>query len=274
MVSVIMPVYNGEKYLDISIRSVLNQSLSDFELIIIDDGSTDNSHNIITSYTDNRIKCISQKNMGVSVARNQGLDVSRGCYITFLDSDDMLPPNSLEMRVLFLQNNPEYNLVDGKISLRDKDMENEIRLYSPDYRGNLLHELLNLNDKVFFNVCYLFKRELTREIRFEPDMSHAEDLNYYIQMSAAYQVQYASIQDEIYFYRKGHESAMSNISSLENGYSQLVQSVGKLSGIPFWKLFIFKAKIAKIMTLCWLKQRKFIRALLSPLYIYGMIGKK
>ncbi len=97
-ISVIIPVYNVENYLNECLDSVVNQTLSDIEIICVNDGSTDNSLNILKQYSksDNRIKIINQNNLGVSSARNNGLDVSVGKYICFLDSDDYLELDALE----------------------------------------------------------------------------------------------------------------------------------------------------------------------------------
>lgn len=97
MISVIIPVYNVEKYLDECIRSVVNQSYTDFECILIDDGSTDRSGEICDNWAiaDSRIKVVHQENQGVSVARNKGIELSQGEYIVFIDSDDWVETNYL-----------------------------------------------------------------------------------------------------------------------------------------------------------------------------------
>ena len=98
MISIIIPVYNVEKYLDQCLESVINQSYTDFECILVNDGSTDNSGNICDKWAkkDNRIKVFHQDNQGVSVARNFGIDISQGKYIVFIDSDDWVDRNYLE----------------------------------------------------------------------------------------------------------------------------------------------------------------------------------
>ena len=100
-VSIIMPVYNVKDYVDESIQSVLNQTFTDFELLIIDDGSTDGSSTIVDNWAskDSRIKVIHQKNQGQSAARNTALKVFKGDYLTFLDSDDAISQNYLERLV-------------------------------------------------------------------------------------------------------------------------------------------------------------------------------
>ena len=97
--SIILPVYNGERFLSQSIESVLSQSFRDYELIIINDGSTDSTLNICLSYasSDTRIRIVNKQNEGVSVARNQGLNIAKGEYILFIDSDDILYVNALNI---------------------------------------------------------------------------------------------------------------------------------------------------------------------------------
>lgn len=98
MFSIIVPVYNVEKYIDKCLASILRQTFKNFECIIIDDCSPDNSNAIIDKYVklDQRFKVIHQKNMGVSVARNTGLDIAKGDYIIFVDSDDYIADDYLE----------------------------------------------------------------------------------------------------------------------------------------------------------------------------------
>lgn len=98
LISIIVPVYNVEPYLEQCIDSILNQSFRDFELILVDDGSPDRCGEICDRYAaaDDRIRVIHQKNGGVSAARNAGMEVSKGKYIVFVDSDDMVHPLYLE----------------------------------------------------------------------------------------------------------------------------------------------------------------------------------
>lgn len=110
-ISIIVPVYNAEKYLRRCIDSILSQSLTDFELILIDDGSTDRSPHICDEYAtrDKRIKLIHKKNAGVSAARNDGLDIAQGEFITFVDSDDWVDVNYLKS----LYDNKAYDYIIG-----------------------------------------------------------------------------------------------------------------------------------------------------------------
>jgi glycosyltransferase involved in cell wall biosynthesis len=113
-VSVIIPVYNGDKFLAEAIESVLFQSYSPFELIIVDDGSTDGSATIAQNYKE--IRYIFQRNMGVSVARNTGLATAKGEFIAFLDADDVWHPQKLQIQIDYMQSNPSVKLTLSKIN--------------------------------------------------------------------------------------------------------------------------------------------------------------
>ena len=108
LVSVVMSVFNGEKYLHESINSILQQTFTDFEFIIVDDGSSDNTCRIIQSYDDPRIVLISRANKGITVSLNEAIYSARGIYIARQDADDISHPARLQAEVFFLSNNPKY----------------------------------------------------------------------------------------------------------------------------------------------------------------------
>jgi glycosyltransferase involved in cell wall biosynthesis len=113
-VSAIVPTFNGERYLEQALRSALDQSLPPFEVIVVDDGSTDGSCEIAESF-GHPVRCIRQTNMGVAAARNRGLSVATGEFIAFLDHDDLWPRPKLEIQVAALQANPDVGIVSGHI---------------------------------------------------------------------------------------------------------------------------------------------------------------
>lgn len=122
-VSVIIPCYNAEKYIGESINSVLTQNYSNFELIIVDDGSTDNSVNIVKSFDDKRIRLISQKNSGKpSIPRNKGMKNASGELLCFLDADDLYLTDRLEKAVNIFIKNPDISYVYGDQSRTDEDL--------------------------------------------------------------------------------------------------------------------------------------------------------
>ncbi len=117
LVSVITPLYNYAEYVDWAITSVWKQSWPNFEHILVDDGSTDKSVEVVKArLSDPRTRLIELKqNRGYSTAKNIGIKAARGTYITAIDADDMLTRNSLEVRVNFLQHHPEYTAVHGRV---------------------------------------------------------------------------------------------------------------------------------------------------------------
>ena len=116
MASVIIPVYNSEKYIEECIESILSQTLKDFEIVVVDDGSTDRTPEILSKYSD-IVTYIRQANQGPSIARNAGIKLSRGRYLCFLDADDIYHPNRLEKLIGFLEEYPElgYTFSDVEI---------------------------------------------------------------------------------------------------------------------------------------------------------------
>jgi glycosyltransferase involved in cell wall biosynthesis len=113
-VSILMPVYNGAEYLRPAIDCLLKQTFSDFELIIVNDGSTDNTQEIIDSYDDARIVCLTQENQGVARSLNNGLQIARGKYVRRHDADDVSLPDSLQKQVDFLEAHPDYVMVSNQ----------------------------------------------------------------------------------------------------------------------------------------------------------------
>lgn len=115
-ITVLMPVYNGEKYLKEAMDSILTQTLQTFEFLIIDDGSTDSSVDIIKSYNDDRIRLVSIPNSGVAKALNYGLNVSSGKYIARMDADDISYPDRLKIQYDFMEQNADYVAIGSDIN--------------------------------------------------------------------------------------------------------------------------------------------------------------
>ena len=118
-VSVILTVYNRERYLKRSIESLINQNFSNWELIAVDDGSTDNSLDVLRLYQGDYpdIKVLHQENQGIAQSRNRGIFQSSGKYITFLDSDDEYEKSHILKRVQYLNDHPEIDLLFGGVKL-------------------------------------------------------------------------------------------------------------------------------------------------------------
>lgn len=196
-ISIIMPVYNKENYIDKSIQSILNQTFQDYELIIINDGSTDNSLETIKKHINmnDKIKLISIENGGVSKARNVGLIHAQGKYITFIDADDYVDSMFLEnLYTCIVQNNVQM-VISGLIKKWD-DLEEPV---IPPYQG--IHPMVRLiqnfvsiqNDTGIYAYCVakLLDRELLKDTFFNESIKLAEDFDFYLNI-------YDKI-DKIYF---------------------------------------------------------------------------
>lgn len=181
--SIIVPVYKVEKYLPRCIDSILAQTFGDFELVLIDDGSPDGCGRICDEYArkDKRIVVIHQKNMGVSAARNAGLDIARGRYIGFVDSDDWIEPQMYEVMMDAIRENGadmavcgvRYADEDGKFTRADRLSEG---VYS---RDGLLEDVFAMPNKLGGGCCNkVFDASKTASVRFKVGMTIAEDTLY------------------------------------------------------------------------------------------------
>lgn len=162
-VTVLMPVYNGEKFLRESIDSILNQTFSNFEFVIVNDGSTDNTVDIINSYRDARIKLINQKNGGVSNALNTGLKHATGKYIARMDADDISHPERIEKQYKFIQNNPEYVIVGSDANYITEEKEFIFKYTSPAYNHQEIVQLIPTYC-TFIHTSVLVKRDTILEV--------------------------------------------------------------------------------------------------------------
>lgn len=178
LVSIIIPVHNSEKYLKNCINSILNQTYKNIEIIVIENGSTDTSLEILKSYK-NKINLIKLKSSGLSKARNKGLDVSTGTYIAFVDSDDFIEPNMIEELV----KNIEENKSDLSICNINEIHENTKKTIKRNEYPNKIIENKTINKNfIKFNYAVwnkLYKRELIEKnnIRFPNDIKY-EDISF------------------------------------------------------------------------------------------------
>ena len=181
--SIIVPVYKVEKYLPRCIDSILAQTFGDFELILIDDGSPDGCGRICDEYAkkDKRIVVIHQKNMGVSAARNAGLDIAHGRYIGFVDSDDWIEPQMYEVMMDAIRENGadmavcgvRYADEDGKFTRADRLSEG---VYT---RAGLLEDVFAMPNKLGGGCCNkVFDASKIASVRFKVGMTIAEDALY------------------------------------------------------------------------------------------------
>lgn len=219
LVSIIVPIYNVEPYLSACIDSVLNQTCRDFELILVDDGSPDNCGIICDAYAekDCRIRVVHKPNGGLSDARNAGLDVATGKYIYFLDGDDSIRPNLLEILIPIMEKGADLAAFtfqgfydDGRQQVPWVHETGEYDLDSPEKKQDFLHKIL-LQGKIGWDAwSRMFVREKIERygLRFADNRKiFAEDL-YFSLCYCAHADRVISIDDCLYNYRLRSDSIM------------------------------------------------------------------
>jgi glycosyltransferase involved in cell wall biosynthesis len=142
-ISIVLPVYNGEEFLSKAVNSILRQTFKNFELIIINDGSTDNSLNIIKSFKDSRIIIIDQEQNGLAQTLKNTIPICKGIFIARMDQDDISNYNRLETQYDYLKNNKNVSVVSNAVSFIDKDDNYLGRTFPPTNENAILYSLLN-----------------------------------------------------------------------------------------------------------------------------------
>ena len=249
--SIILPVYNGSKYIEEAINSVLHQSYEKWELLIINDGSTDATKDEIFKFSDIRIKYYEQENRGVSAARNLAIDNMQGDYFCFLDADDAMTPESLMARLNIFKKNSDVSFVDGKVIYMNSNMKPTGREYIPRFKGTPYYNLLRLSSSCYFGPSWMIRNESKVKYSFREGMTHAEDLLFYLTISKSGKYDYTD--KPILYYRNNPQSAMKDFKGLEEGYFKLLESV-RLDLKPDKPSFhYFKYRVIRIMFLSHLK---------------------
>lgn len=264
LISVIMPAYNAEVYITEAIESVLKQSWSNWELLIINDGSTDCTEEVIKPFlSDKRIQYFKQENKGVSAARNVGLKNMKGDYFCFLDADDVLPKKSLQSRIEVFTNNENVDFVDGRVLEKDKYLNKTLRDFKPQYRGNPFKEMINLKETCYLGLTWMVKRRFDIQYKMKEGQSHGEDFIFFLSLSRDGGF-YDYTNEIILFYRRSESSAMSNLAGLDDGYISNYREISQWKEITSIKKLFFWIRTRKIMFLCYLFIDKSIkRAFLS-----------
>ncbi len=189
MVSVIIPCYNRADKIIASAMSVLNQTYHDLELIIVDDGSTDNTADVVSAMEDQRVRYIRQpENMGACAARNRGTDESRGEYIAFQDSDDIWLPDKLEAQVRYMEQHSADLIYCGMVRKDSRSTKNVPEDQKPGDEPSL--ETLLAGNKISTQTMFM-KREVAEKIRFDTSFKRLQDWDFALRtVAAGYRVKY------------------------------------------------------------------------------------
>ena len=217
LVSVIMSFYNGEKYLAEAIGSVLDQSYQNWELLAVNDGSTDSSEKILLSFKDDRIKYFYKPNGGVSSGRNLGLKEMNGDFFCFLDADDQLTKDSLKSRIQKFIHEQNLDFVDGKVIKMNSDMTEQVSIWGPSFQGNPFEDLVQLTGNSFLGPTWMIRKKNGFSYQFRQGLTHCEDLLFFMDLSVS-SGNYDHVNEVILLYRIHKNSAMNNLDGLTAGY--------------------------------------------------------
>ena len=221
-VSVLMSVFNGERYLREAIDSILNQTFSNFEFVIIDDGSIDSSNEIIRSYNDPRIRLIENEiNIGLTKSLNKGIDDSQGKYIARMDADDISLPERLEKQVNFMESNPEVGIcgtLNRVLGVRDKG--EKILNYPKDHETA---RCMLLFQNVFDHSTLMMSRKKLKknQLRYDVSIKYAQDYDLISKASGMFKL--ANIQEVLLFSRKHSGQIRNKYGFMQKEVARFIQ---------------------------------------------------
>jgi len=235
-VSVIVTVYNSSRYCADAIESVLSQTYRDFEIIIVDDGSVDDSRKVIEKYGP-RVRYFYQKNHGVSVARNRGIREARGALIAYLDGDDIWFPDKLEMQLAYMEKTG-FGLIYSDMMLGDESGKPYKRWLSTKKRFGEGWKYIDLLAECFMvPSSVLVKKSILEEVGgFDETLSSVDDLDLWLRVSKRYQIGF--VPKPLVIWRQHRQSVSrdikknySNLQKLYRKHLKLVQGDERLEEI-------------------------------------------
>ncbi|BAU11923.1 hypothetical protein LEP3755_24470 [Leptolyngbya sp. NIES-3755] len=225
IISVIIPAYNSEKTIRETIGSVLNQTFGNFEIVVVDDGATDSTVAVVQSIPDSRIKVFSYSNGGLPTARNRGIEVSKGDYLTFLDADDLWTPDKLERQWQALEEHPEADVAYSWTTFVNQDGQFLYQGSSYGNDSNIYHKLLVKNCLDSGSNLLVRRRAIAQIPHFDPEFPKAADWDFYIRLAA--QFKFVCVPKYQILYRVHEGSSSFNIPASEKACLTIIDRAFK-----------------------------------------------
>lgn len=243
-VSVIIPTYNRGYIVERAIKSVLAQSFSDFELLLIDDGSTDNTKSVIEKIKDERIKYIYKPNGGVSSARNMGISQAKGKYVAFLDSDDTWPGNFLQVMISKLSENSEYDVAYTSTIVSKEGRIKNSRDSHRGVSGSISIELFK--NSFIWPMTVLIRKAALENFCFDEQLHNSEDNDAFLRLSLKSKFLFVQESKVTRYSSKDAHSELSYISGSCNRGRSLERFYFHLGGDKIVPKSIAYKKISRV----------------------------
>lgn len=238
-VSIVVPIYNTEKYLNKCLDSIINQTHQNLEIILIDDGSTDNSSKIIDSYAqkDSRIKTIHQKNVGQSATRNVGIKKATGEYISFIDGDDEIKATFIEELLSAFSQSTSLSVCGIHYKRLKTKTANDVYINSlrprrkNESKKTYILYLLAIDGRLYSSVNKLYKTSVVKQLQFDESLNFAEDTKFVLNYLKKATGEISFVLKPLYIYNYGTEtstvkSTAVNWSNWQTSYQNLKQWLG------------------------------------------------
>ena len=220
-ISVIIPVYNGDKTIRETIESVLNQTFSDFELLIINDGSQDTTLEIVSNIPDPRIKVFSYPNAGLNASRNRGISLASGEYVSFIDADDIWTPDKLEAQLKALKAEPQAAVAYSWTDWIDEKGQFLRRANHNSATGDVFAKLL-LADFVGSGSNPLIRKQAFAEVgNFDQSLVGGQDWDMWLRLAARYP--FTVVPSAQILYRQSPNSWSRNVERQEKGFRRIIE---------------------------------------------------
>lgn len=214
LVSVVIPAYNAEPYLKQAINSALAQSYSNLEVIVINDGSTDNTATLVSGFNDHRVRLINQSNGGMSSARNAGVCIAKGEFIAYLDADDYWMPEKLEKQLHLLNNRPDIGFcsTNTRVETPEGNFVNE--WLCPDIKISTLHTIFRNSAAIAGSASSILARASVHHAagQFDEALSGLEDTDMWMRYAA--QAEYLCIPETLTVILKREHSVSRNFHNM------------------------------------------------------------
>ena len=236
LVSVIIPVYGVEAYIAATVQSVLEQTYEHFELLIVDDGSPDNSREICQQFNDPRIKIIEQPNQGVSAARNRGIEQAKGEFLAFLDGDDLWRPEKLNKHIEHLENSPKVGVSFSRFTFINEAGES-LEISKISKIKGIKAQLILCRNPVGNPSCVVIRRDVFEtlnfqdeiykdtisDIYFDQNLSQFEDVELWLRIALKTDWEIEGIPEALTVYRINPKGASSDFGKQLDALSKMLE---------------------------------------------------